>query len=80
MDEFRPLATTLPSLVNKLRWTIVIDDLNLDEKPLGKWQYLQHWKSIIPQKTLQRMTNNVGLMFSVGDTILCFKINIEQDD
>ena len=29
---------------------------------------------------LQGMTNNVGLRFSVGDTIPWFTINIEQDN
>ena len=28
------LAKTLPSLVNNLWWKIVMDDSNLDEKPL----------------------------------------------
>ena len=27
-----------------------MDDWNLDEKPLGKWQHLQHRKDIIPPK------------------------------
>ena len=36
-------------------------------------------KSIIPQK-LQGLANNVGLTFSVGDTILKFTISIEQDN
>ena len=31
-------------------------------------------------KTLQGMTNNVRLTFSVGDTTLWFTISIEQDD
>ena len=33
-----------------------------------------------PQKKLQGMTNNVGLTFSVGDTIPRFTISIEQDN
>ena len=33
----------------------------------------------IPQK-LQGLANNVGLTFSVGDTILKFTISIEQDN
>ena len=45
-----------------------MDDWNLDEKLLGKRQQLQHCESIIPQN-LQRMTNDVGLTISVGDTI-----------
>ena len=57
-------------------------DWNLDEKSLGKWQYLQHYKSIIPQKFLQGMTNIVGLTSSVSDTtpqftsVLCKTIRI----
>ena len=31
-------------------WNIVMDDGNLDEKSLGKWQYLKHYRSIIPHK------------------------------
>ena len=44
-----PLAKFLPSLVNNLWWKIVIDDWNLNEKSLGKWWQLQHYKPIIPQ-------------------------------
>ena len=33
-----PLAITLTSLVSSLWWNIVMDDCNLDDKPLGKWQ------------------------------------------
>jgi hypothetical protein len=54
-----------------------MDDWNLDEKPLGKWQYLQHRKSIILPK-ITRSNNNVGLTSSVGDIIPQFTINIEQ--
>ena len=73
MDDGRvhPLAKTLPSPVNKLCWSSVMDDWNLDDKPLAKWQQLQHSKSIIPPN-LQGMTNNVGLTFTVGDTTLWF--------
>ena len=51
MDDgwVHPLAKTLPSLVSNLCWNVVMDDWNLDEKSLGKWQYLQHCKSIIPK-------------------------------
>ena len=63
------------------KWTnIIMDDWILDEKLLGKWQYLQLCKPIIPQKSLQGRTNNVGLAFSVGDTIPRLTISIEQDD
>ena len=37
-DWVHPLAQTLPSLVNNLRWNIVMDDWNLDENPLDKGQ------------------------------------------
>ena len=82
MDDgwVHPFAKTMPSLVNNLSWDIVMDDWDLDEKTLGKWQYLQHYKPIIPHKKLQVMTNNVGLTFSVGDTILRFTISIGQDN
>ena len=36
--EVYMLAKTLPSLVNNLCWNIIMDDWNLDEKPLDKWQ------------------------------------------
>ena len=39
----------------------------MDENPLGKWQQLQHCKSIIPHKFFQEMRNNVGLTFSVSE-------------
>ena len=47
MNEFILWSKTLPSLVNNLWWDIVMDGWNLDEKPLSKWQYLPHLKSII---------------------------------
>ena len=37
------------------------------------------YKSIIPQKTLQGVRNNVGLAFSVGDTTPRFTSTIEQN-
>jgi hypothetical protein len=37
---------------------------------------MQHCKSIIPQFCLQGMTHNVGLTFSVGDTIPRFTISM----
>ena len=74
------LAKTLLSLVNNLWWTIVMDDWNLDEKRLGKWQQLQHCKLITPQKIWQWMTNDVVLTFSVGNTTPWFIISIEEDD
>jgi hypothetical protein len=77
MDDkwVHPLAKTLPSLVSNLWWNIVMDDRILD----GKWQKLQHCKSIIPQNTYKEWQKNVGLPFSVGDTILRFTTRIEQD-
>jgi hypothetical protein len=73
MDEFILLTKTLPSFVSNLWWMIVMDDCHgwwkLDEKSLGKWQYLQHYKSIIPPpQKIQGMTNNVGLTFGISDT------------
>ena len=35
--------------VKNLWWYIVMDDWNVDGTSLGKWQWLQHYKSIIPQ-------------------------------
>ena len=55
-----PLAKTLPSLVNNLWWNIAMGDWNLDEKSLGKRQWLQHCKFVNHPKKLQGMTNNVG--------------------
>jgi hypothetical protein len=49
------LAKTLPSLVSHFWWNIVMDDWKLDEKSLGKWQWLQHCKFVIPpQKKFTR--------------------------
>ena len=66
MDDgwVHPLAKTLPSPIINLWWHIVMDDWNLDEKTLSKWQ---------------GMTNNVGWTFSVGDTRLWCTISVEQD-
>ena len=52
MDDgwVHPLAKTLPSIVSNLWWSIVMDNWHLDEKSLGKWQYWQHYKSVIPPK------------------------------
>ena len=74
-----PLAwKVLPSLINNLWWSIIMDDQDLDKKSLGKWQYMQHYKSIIPQRIYKVWQINVRLTFSVGDTILWFKSSIEQ--
>ena len=56
-----------------------MDDWNLYEKTLGKWQFLQRCKSMIP-KNLQEMTNNIGLTSIVGDPIPRFTISIQQDN
>jgi hypothetical protein len=45
-----PLAKILPSLVGNLWWNIVMDDSNLDEETLDKWQYLQRCNYEIHQK------------------------------
>ena len=55
-----PLAKTLPSLVNNLWWNSVMGDWNLDEKSLGKWQYLQHCKSLIPPKIYKEQQTMLG--------------------
>ena len=39
---------------------------------------MQHCNCTIPPKKIQGMTNNVGLTFSVGDTIQWFTISIKQ--
>ena len=45
-----PLVKTLPSLVINLWWNIVINVIEFfDEKTLVKWQYMQHYKSLIPK-------------------------------
>ena len=55
-----PLAKTLLSLVNNLWLTIVTDDWILIEKSLGKWQFLQHCKSLIPQKAYKEWQIMLG--------------------
>ena len=73
------LAKTLRSLVINLWWNIVLDFWNLDKNHFSEWHFLLQYKSIIPTLFfLPRMTNNVGLTSSVGDTIQCFTISIEQ--
>ena len=46
-----------------------MEDWNLDEKSLGKWQQLQQYNSIIPHKIYNKWTKNVGFTFCVGDAI-----------
>ena len=48
------LAKPPPPIVNNYCWSIVMDDWNLDEKPIGKWQYLQHYKYIVPPKKYKK--------------------------
>ena len=50
------LAQTLPFLASNLWWYTVMDDLNLNEKPLGKWQQLQHCNYVTP--LLHKKTRN----------------------
>ena len=53
-------AKTLPSLVSNLWCNIIMDDWNLDENLLSKWQYLQHCKSIIPPKNYKEWQIMLG--------------------
>jgi hypothetical protein len=46
-----------------------MNDGDVDEKSLGKWQQLQHCKSTMSYFYSQGMTNYVRSAFSVGDTI-----------
>jgi hypothetical protein len=48
-----------------------MDDIDWDEKSLGKWQYLQRCRSLMPN-FFQTKTNNVTFTFSVGDTTQAF--------
>ena len=73
-ERVHPLAKTLPPLVNNLWWNIVMDAWNLDENHLAS----DNNYNIV--ENLQEMTNNVGLAYSVGDTILRFTLSIEQDN
>ena len=47
---------------------------------LGIERNCNTFKSIIPPKELQGVTNYVGLTFSFGDTIMRVTISIEQDN
>ena len=83
MDDgwIRLLAKTLPCLVSRSWWNVVVDDWNLDEKPLGQSDSnCNNRKVSIPQKNLQGMTNYVGLTVSGGDTIPRFTLSIGQDN
>ena len=80
MDEFmhwpKPYLLLSATFDEILSWKIEI----WIKKSLGKWQYLQHYKSITPPPRLQEMTNSIGLTFNVGDNIPWFTINTEQDN
>ena len=59
MDEF----THWPNpylLFNNLWWNNVMNDWNLDEKSLSKWQFLHHCKSLIPQKIYKEWQIKLG--------------------
>ena len=75
-----PLAKTLPSLVTNFRWSIVMDDWNLDEKSLGTRQYLQHCKSIIPQNIYEEWQIMLGKNLVLVTLLPQFTIGIGQDD
>ena len=78
MDESIHWPTIYLFLSATVWWNFIMDDWNLNEKPLGKWQYLQHYKFIICQENYKEWQIMLGLTFSVGDTTLQFKISIEQ--
>ena len=82
MDDgwVHPLAKTLPSLVNNLWWNIVMDDVNLDEESLGKWQLLQHCKSIIPHKIYKGWPIMLGSHLVLATLQLRFTISVEQEN
>ena len=74
MNEF--IHCQYPTFSSQQLVNIVMDDIKLDEKSLGK---LQHYKSNIPPNSY-RIAYNTWLTFSVGDTIPWFTISIEQDN
>ena len=80
MDDgwVHPLAINLAFSCRQLVMNDCHGWLKIGWKSLGKWQQLQHCKSMIPPKKLQGTTNNVGLTFSVGDTTPWLTISIEQ--
>ena len=73
------LAKTLPTLVNNFWWNIVMDDWKMDAKHLVSDNIC---KNIIynPLKHLERMTNDVGITFGVGDTIPLFTTSTKKDN
>ena len=54
MDKFKHSPKPYLLLSATCDENVVMNDWNVDEKSFGKWQYLQHNKSLIPQK----ITNN----------------------
>ena len=79
MDEFilwpKPYLLLSPTCVEILSWMIEI----WMEKSLTSDSNC-NIVNLQPPKILQRMTNNVGSTFSVGDTIPWLPISTEQDD
>ena len=66
-----PLANPLPILVSNVWWSIVMGAWNLDDKSLGSDIICNTVNLESPQFFFsQRMTNDVGLTFIVGDTTL----------
>ena len=58
-----------------------MDDWNWNEKSLGKWQYLQHYKSIIPQKKMHKEWQiMLGSHLVLVTQIPQFTISIEKDN
>ena len=67
--------------ISNLWCNSAMDDWNLEEKThLVSDNYYNNVNPYSPHKILQGRTNNIGLTFSVGDTIPRFPITIEQDN
>ena len=60
-------------------WNIVMDDWNLDENLLSKWQYLQHCKSIMPIIFYKEWWMILGFHLLLVTLHGHFTIGIEQD-
>jgi hypothetical protein len=71
---------TVPSLVNNLWWNITMNDWNLDEEAFDEEASDNDCNTINLKfpKISQGIATNVGLTFSVGDTISWFTISIEK--
>ena len=59
MDEFI-FGQNHTSSCQQLVMNIVVEGWNLDKKSLGKWQYLQHCKSIIVQEIYDEWQTMLG--------------------